>query len=271
MFLDDGTILIGTIIGTDSGGTRYLAFEREIKIASQAILRTEKDIKTLEGLPLTVELMDGSILHGTIADYDPEIGLFLDISFGVLTVPNQSIKSIVDPEWRIRYSGSPFLARAGISVYFPILDSAAGFGPSIAIDFAAEWSVPLLRGLTAGFDARYSFADFLLVEASEYSFISVQPEASYRILSLRTREDWLRLFSPFVSIGAGPVYISLTDSTGFLSNMGELSLGFNAKIGLDMELFQGWGIRLQGRTDLYLQQGSPFIQLSVGLMATYDR
>ncbi len=271
LFLDDGTIIIGTIIGTDSEGARYLAYEREIKLASKNIRRSEADLKVLEGLPLVVELMDGSILRGAIADYDPEIGVFLDISFGVLTVPNQSIKSIVDPARRLRYAGSSFLARAGASLYLPILDSAKRFGPDFSIDLAAEWAIPFVRGLTAGFDARYSFVDFKSTGNAEYSFISVSPEVSYRLLSLHTREDWLNSFVPFVSVGAGPVYISSEDSTGSFSHLAELDFGLNAKIGLDIELSQGWGIRAQGRSDLYFQDGDPFISLSVGLLASYDR
>jgi small nuclear ribonucleoprotein (snRNP)-like protein len=271
VFLDDGTILIGAIIGTDAGGTRYLAFDREIKVASQDIKRSEKDLKSLEGLPLTVELMDGSVLRGTIADYDPEIGLFLDISFGVLTVPNQSIKSIVDPARRLRFSGPPFMARAGASWYFPILDSAAGFGSSIALDAAAHWSLPYFRGLTVGLDARYSFADFLAVDTVQYSFASLQPEIGYSILFFRTNEDWTRMLMPFLSIGAGPVYVNLSDPSAYPSQLGELCLGFVFKLGLDIEIYQGWGLRLQGRGDLYLQQESPFVSISAGLMASYDR
>jgi len=191
--------------------------------------------------------------------------------FGVLTVPLQSIKEITDPARRVRYAGTPLLVRAGASYYFPLLDAAAGFGPSIAIDLAAEWSIPLLRGLTAGFDARYSFADFLAVDTVQYSFISVEPEASYRMLFLRTRTDWIRNLSPFISAGAGPVYVNLVDPAGYPGQIGELSLGFNVKLGLDVDLYNGWGFRLQGRSDLYLQQGRPFLSLSFGLMASYDR
>jgi hypothetical protein len=271
VFTDDGAILIGTIIRPEPGGMRYLAYGREMLLPSQSIQRSESDLKVLEKLPLDVELMDGSVLRGTFADFDPEIGLFLDISFGVLTVPVQSIKAVTDPVKRLRYAGSPFMARAGASWYFPVLSGASSFGPSLGIDLAAEWSVPLLRGLSAGFDARYAFADFLPSQSVNYSFVSVAPEASYRLLFLRTRDDWLRNLTPFVSAGVGPVYINLLDPGGYPSQMGELSLGVNMKLGLDVDIFKGVGIRLQGRSDLYLQQGNPFVLLSIGLMASYDR
>jgi hypothetical protein len=271
IFLDDGTLLIGTIIGTDAGGTRYSAFEREIKVPSQDIRRSEKDLKSIEGLPLTVELMDGSVLRGTIADYDPEIGLFLDISFGVLTVPNQSIRAIVDPARRLRFSGPPFMARAGISGYFPVFASAVGFGPSIALDMTACVALPFFRGLTAGLDVRYSFADFLVVDTVEYSFVSLQPEIGYNLLYFRTNEDFTRMLMPFASIGAGPVYVSQSDPSGYPSQMGELCLGIVLKIGVDIEIYQGWGLRLQERNDIYLQQGSPFVSVSIGFMIAYDR
>jgi len=271
VFTDDGTILIGTIVRAEPGGMRYLAYGRETVLPSGRIQRSEGDLKALEGMPLTVELMDGSSLRGTFADFDPEIGLFLDISFGVLTVPIQSIKAVVDPVKRLRYAGSPFIARAGASYYFPVLGAASSFGPSLGIDVAAEWSVPLLRGLTAGFDARYSFADYLTSDTAHYSFASVVPEASYRMLFLRTRADWLRNMTPFVSAGVGPVYVNLTDPGGSPSQMGELDLALNVKLGLDLDFFKGIGLRLQGRGDLYFQQGGPFILISAGLMASYDR
>jgi len=271
VFSDDGAIFIGTIIRPEPGGMRYLAYGREVLLPSGSIQRSESDLKVLQGLPLTVELMDGSVLRGTVADFDPEIGLFLDISFGVLTVPLQSIKAVTDPVKRVRYAGSPFIARAGASCYFPILSAASSFGPSLGVDVAAEWSIALLRGLSAGFDARYAFADFLPSSTVQYSFLSVAPEASYRMLFLRTRADWLRNLTPFVSAGVGPVYVNLADPGGYPSQMGELSLGVNLKLGLDIDLFKGVGLRFQGRSDLYLQQGSPFVLLSLGIMASYDR
>jgi hypothetical protein len=271
IFIDDGAILIGSIIGAEAGQVRYLAYGREVKVQSDRIQRTEKDLKALENLTVTVELMDSSLLKGTVSDYDSEIGLFLDIDFGVLTIPNQSIKAIVDPARRVRYAGTPFIARAGASCYFPILDGAALFGPSVAIDTAAEWSIPFLRGLYAGFDARYSFAAFLPAATAQYSFVSVEPEASYRMLFLRTREDFLRSLTPFISAGIGPVYVGLVDPTTYPSTMGELNLGMNVKLGLDVDFWEGLGARIQGRGDLYFQQGSPFISLSVGLMISYDR
>lgn len=269
VFMDDGAIIIGSVLGAESGVMRYQAYGREVRLQSRDIWRTENDIKALSALPVTVELMDGSLLRGTVADYDPDVGLFLDITFGVLTIPNQSIKSIVDPARRVRYAGTPFLVRAGASYYFPILGDASMFGPSFAIDLAAEWSIPL-RGLSVGFDARYSFADFLPSGTVHYSFMSVEPELSYRMLFLRTRDDWLSALTPFISTGAGAMYVNLVDPSGYPNNTGELCLGFNAKLGLDIDFFKGWGLRLQGRGDLYLQQGSPFISLSAGLMASYD-
>jgi hypothetical protein len=271
VFTDDGAILIGSIVRPEPGGLRFLAYGREYSLPSANIQRSESDIKVLDGVPLTVELMDGLVLRGVFADYDPDIGLFLDISFGVLTIPIPSIKSVTDPVRRLRYAGSPFFARVGGAYYFPVFDAASSFGPSFGIDVAAEWSVPFLRGLSAGFDARYAFADYLPSAAAHYTFISAQPEASYRMLFLRTRSDWLSNLTPFVSAGMGPVYVSLADDSQSPPQMGELDLGLNLKLGLDIDVFKGFGLRLQGRGDLYFQQGGPFVLFSVGLLASYDR
>jgi hypothetical protein len=270
LFLKDGTILIGTIVSSGAEGTRYQAFGREVTLLPQDIKKTAADVKALEHVPLTVQLMEGSVLHGTVADYDPEVGLFLDISFGVLTIPVASIKAIMDPTTEVRHSGSSFGIRAGGSWYFPILDAAKSFASSPAIDLSAQWRLPFLLGLTAGFDARYSFSSLVSSGSAKYSFISVEPEVGYRLLVWRNNQNLMRIFTPFVSLGAGAVYVNLSDPSASPEQQGEMNLGFNAKTGLDVELAAGWGLRLQGRADLYLQKKSPFLSLSAGLMATFD-
>jgi hypothetical protein len=269
-FTDKGAILIGTIVKSATGTTTILDRGNEKSIPSASILRSEPSTDALKDLPVTIELMDGSLIRGKISDFDADIGIFLDISFGVLTIPNQSVKTVIDPAQRRLYAGPPAHALLGASYYFPVFGANADFGPALRAEGSADWALPGLRGANIGFDASYSFTDFIPSDLVDYSFTSLQPTISYRWLDARLRKDFLKILTPFASIGAGPAYVLASQPGTYPERIGELTVGALFKAGVDIDAFKGLGLRVQGRADVFFQQGAPFTTLSVGALFSYD-
>ncbi len=266
VFTEEGFIFIGTIIQTEQGYSSYQFMDREVRLMASRIIRTEADIDVLTDLPVRVELMDGSILRGTIVDYAPDIGIFLDIDFGVLTIPKASIRSIIEPMQGRRYSGNPFQAKAGASWYFPIGESSGSFGSAIRIEGLGAYSISGIRGLSIGLDFTYSFTNFNAVPSVDYAFITLEPFVSFRYLAWRTKPSIIRILTPFAELGAGALYVRATDPFSVPSMFGELCAGAFIKTGFDFELFKIFSLRAQLRFDSYLQNDKPFLALSAGIL-----
>jgi hypothetical protein len=266
LFTNDGRIIIGSTGKTEGGWTTYQDSSGEKKIKSGQIIRSEASLESLLTLLVEVELMDGSVLHGKISDYDADIGVFLDISFGVLTIPNPSVKSIVDPKRAKLYSGSSIQAKLGGSYYLPVGGLAADFSSSFRIEGMASIALPWVRGLSAGLDLGYNFADFSPVANVNYMFVTLEPLLSYRFLDLRTSSSWTRVLTPFAELGAGPVYIGVSDPQGVPVDQGEISFGAFAKAGCDIQAYREFSLRAQIRFDAVIQEGQPFMALSFGIL-----
>jgi hypothetical protein len=269
LFTDDGNVIIGTIVKSEGGLSTYRTLGGQIAVESASIMRSEPSIDSLAELPVFVELMDGSMLRGKIVDFDPDIGLFLDISFGVLTIPGASVKSIKEPKQDRLYSGNPFGARLGASWYLPIGGLASQFGPSLRFEATASYMLPKVRGLALGLDLSYSLADFTAREDVDYDFIALEPLVSFHYLDWRTKSSFIRMFSPFAEAGLGPVLVRADDTSGSLDKLGEMSLGAFAKLGCDIDLIKGFGLRAQLRFDAYLQKGAPFMAVSAGILGGF--
>ena len=257
VFTEQGYIVIGTIVKTEAGYSTYSSMGRVEVLKSSEIIRSESSLEALAGVPVQVELMNGSTLRGTISDFDPDIGLFLDISFGVITVPNASVKAIIEPKQRGRYTGSPAQVRAGASYYYPLGALGEDFSPDLRIEGMAAFSLGAPRGLSAGIDVAYSFAKFIPSAQAAYSFVSAEPMLSYRWLGLRTKSTLAQAFAPFLELGGGAVYVKVDDPSGFPPTLGELNPGAFAALGCDVFIFKELCLRLQGRFDAYSRRGSP--------------
>lgn len=269
VFTEDGRIVIGTIVKSEEGLSTYQSLGGEVVLESSRIVRSESSAESLTALPVIVELMDGSVLRGKIVDFDPDIGIFLDISFGVLTIPSASVGSIVEPIQNRRYAGSPFGARLGASWYLPVGGLAADFSSALRIEATASYSLPRLRGLAAGLDLSYSFADFTARSDVDYGFIALEPLVSWHYLDWRTKSSFAKVFAPFAELGLGPVYVEVDDTSGTLDKLGEICLGTFAKLGCDLDLFSGFGLRAQARFDAFFQKGQPFMAVSVGILGGF--
>ena len=270
LFLNDGEIIIGDIENQAEGGVAYSAFGRRIVVDVAQVYKTDTKLSVLFERKTSIELRDGTSFQGKVADYDKEIGLFLDIGFGVLTIPTSSLKSVIDPVRRVRYAGAPWQVQAGGSFNAPLLDSSTYFGAFGGFEAGGSWSIPALRGLCAGAELVYALPNYTYSSRLSYSLWSFMPTATYKHLDLRMREDWLGMFVPYASLSAGPAYIAVKDSGASPSSYGNLTFGLKAALGLEFFPLPSYFLRLEARGTTYLQSGTPFYAFGAALLAGYQ-
>ncbi|HOV39796.1 MAG TPA: hypothetical protein PLG79_13805, partial [Spirochaetales bacterium] len=258
LYLKNGEILIGTIKQTTSKGVLYNTFKGEVELAVSDILRTEISIDHLKTIPISIELKDLSVLKGTAVDYDSEIGLFLDIAFGTLTIPLSSINRILEIEQSARFNGNPYHVSAGGGMYFPISGNSNDFNSSWLSILELQISIPGIRGLYGGIQAAYHNADYTANSTTDYYFVSICPEITYKYLDLRIQKGVLNLFIPFITFYTGLTYINISDSNLYPSSYGDIALSFNVKIGSEVIAFKEFSIEIAALFGSILQEETPF-------------
>jgi len=65
---------------------------------------SEKRLDNIKKLYIAIQLKDGSIIKGTIQNYDEEIGVLINTGLGQNTIPVSSIKEIYNPTIRELYN-----------------------------------------------------------------------------------------------------------------------------------------------------------------------
>ena len=103
--MKDGRIYIGKVVTASAGGVTVEAQGRTFTVDQMDILKTDENISALKELPIEVVLNDGSVIKGTVSDYDEEVGFLIDLEIGSLTVPPGSVRRIENPEQRNYYNG----------------------------------------------------------------------------------------------------------------------------------------------------------------------
>jgi len=269
VFLKDGSVVIGTITGTSEGAVRYLVAGEEIDFAIGSILRTDRELSALAELPLEAVLKDGSIIRGKIVDYDEELGYFIDIAFGTLTLPLSTVDELVDPVRRTAFEGASFQVRAGGGVYLPVLDDSGAFGQSWTAAAGASWALAFVRGLSGGIGVSRSAAAYD-EEDIEYSFFAVRPELTYRYLGLRLRDSILNRLTPFASVSFGPAYVAVVNPDTVPDDYGELIAAAGLSAGFELRVAAGIALRMEGTFDAYLQEGTPFCTAGALLSVAYE-
>jgi hypothetical protein len=269
IFLKDGTVLIGTLVDASGTGLRYESFGKEREIDAGSVLDTLKELSSVTGKPFDVVLTDGSVFTGSIADYDPEIGLFLDLSIGALTIPSSGIADIVDTAQRRRWVGSDLALRAAAYGIWPLANE--DFGISFAAGVSADARLPA-RGLTAGAAATWSPLDYKTSAEVEYNLLSVVGRIGYRLLGSGDAKGPLARLSPFAYLGAGAVYIGIKDSRPGASSpsSGGMAPCIAAELGVDFAITQSWSIRLSCRPDFILQSDGLFSTVGAGLSLAWE-
>jgi hypothetical protein len=271
--IEDGTVYVGKITGADENGVTLEAFGRKIRVASNSILSTETGKTDLQSESLEVHLQNGSVFRGKINDYDPEIGLLMEVDFGSLTIPFENVKTIVDPRQRDRYIGP--LGQVGLAAayHWPVGSLASTFGSGWAASAFAEINLNLVRGLYAGIEATHFFVNYPSSPDVSYGITALVAGPMYRLLVLRTSSiDFINLLVPWASLGGGVAYVSVQDrrAGAYQPSYGELDPAWCAGAGLDVCPLEWLAFRLHARW-LAVQQARDLLHMpSVHLGAAYS-
>ena len=265
LFLVDGEILIGDFVSSSSQGLLYKTYKGDVVVFVNALVKSEKSIAALESLPVELILKDNSVIKGTIVDFDEDIGIFIDISFGTLTVPSSAVNKIVDPVQRKRYNGASFQYGVSGGLYYPLGPTAQYFGLSWLASLSLQAIVPGIRGLFWGADVTFNDTNFLQLASTKYYFVSVSPEVSYKLLDLRTKQGFINIFSPFASLGVGLAYINVSDEMLYPPSYGNLTLRSYAKIGTEIAITPLVSASVAGYVDILVQGVDPFFSAGLTL------
>ena len=104
VWLKDGGICLGEIEIVDPTGITIKTFGETKKILQSEIVKSEKRLDNIKKLYIAIQLKDGSIIKGTIQNYDEEIGVLINTGLGQNTIPVSSIKEIYNPTIRELYN-----------------------------------------------------------------------------------------------------------------------------------------------------------------------
>jgi hypothetical protein len=269
VLLADGTVIIGSLVDAEGSQLSYESFGSVRKIDSSKVIETSKELSALSGRSFDVVLADKSVFTGSLADYDPEIGLFVDLSIGTLTLPASGVARIEDPVQRRLWVGSDFSLRASAVYYWPL--GSESFSPSIAAGLSAEARLPY-RGLTLGLATEWSPLNYEDSSEVEYSLYSAVARLGYRYLGWRSSRGALAFLTPFASVGAGFTYIGIKDSRPGANSpsSGGMAPRLAAELGVEFLPSRGISVRALCRPDLVLQAGGSFSTLGAGLSAAWE-
>jgi hypothetical protein len=268
----DGRIYLGNVISAESGAVTVEAGGRQVTLSSGNILKTEKDFETLKTQIVEIELKDKSVVSGKVTDYDADIGLLLDIEFGSLTIPAESIEEITDPVQEKIYNGYPFQTGAQGSFYLPVGDLASSFSPSVNVLGFFELNPGLFRGLFFRFEGGARFASYPDNTSLDFALFSLNAGVAYRVLFLRTTSvPFLNIMVPYLFAGVGVTYVALHDNREnvFPADYGEMNLNITAQAGFDFFILNNLVVRVYAGWTMIMQMSTPLHLIEPGIGVVY--
>ena len=267
--LKDGTILLGNVTTASEDGVVLAALGKTIRIPTSEISKTETDLEALRSQALELLLKDGSVIRGMVKDYDAEIGLYVDLEFGEITIPLESLGSIQDPVQRNRSRGYPIQAGISAAYYQPVGSLGSSFGSNFSISAFAEFNLKIVRGLYAGVDFSHLFLTYKADADLSYGISALTAGPIYQLLLLRTSNlPFIKNLVPWAGLSAGVAYVAVKDQAAAAS-YGEMDPVFGAGLGLDYHAGARFLVRLSGRWLLVPQSASAFQLLAGGLGLAY--
>lgn len=270
----DGSIYLGSILSAGERGVTIEAFGSSTSLNPRQILRTESGIGSLAQTLVELHLKDGSVIRGTITNYDPDIGLLVGIEFGTLTIPYESLRAVEDPQQRGAYRGQSWMIGASGAWYWPVGDYALSFSSNAWLSLSGTVSLPWVRGLYAGIDAAYWLMGYLPTTEVEYQLLTAMADVSYRIPILRaTSIPVIRDLVPWASLGFGVAWVGVHDlrAGAFPAAYGELDPVLGCAAGIDWHVGQRFLVRLEGRWAAVLQSTSALHLVGAGIGVRYGR
>ncbi len=142
--MKDGRIFIGRVFTVNSDGVILLVFGEKITVQFNDILISDPDFRNLKGRELEIILKDSSTMLGKVQDYDTDVGLLVEIDFGVITVPPDKITSIMDHYQRSKQLAHFMQIGAQCGYYFMIGDLGSVFDINISAHIFSEFNLGFL-------------------------------------------------------------------------------------------------------------------------------
>jgi len=133
--MKDGRIFIGRVFTVNSDGVILLVFGEKITVQFNDILISDPDFRNLKGRELEIILKDSSTMLGKVQDYDTDVGLLVEIDFGVITVPPDKISKQLAHFMQIG---------AQCGYYFMIGDLGSVFDINISAHIFSEFNLGFL-------------------------------------------------------------------------------------------------------------------------------
>jgi len=270
IMLHDGNIYLGTISKTDSSGIVIETFGQTLTISQSDILKSEKNFDSFKDVTTDITLKDGSIIKGKIQNYDEEVGLFVNINFGTITLPVESVKEISNGEQKIKNNGYNYLAGLTLGYYQPLGGDGKFSGSFLTTAFLEKDST-LFRGLFIGaglsyFDMNHENSDLI------YSMFILKPYLSYKFLTFRKSSNILiNRFIPFSRVGCGFSYIKLKDGRPNADSSSSIELNpvISAGAGFDVVITKNVIFRLAADWAIVPQSSEMFQAASLNFGAVY--
>ena len=271
IIIKDGSIFLGQIKSADSKGVVIESFGKNTTISQSKIVKSSKDVRDIAGTPVEVLMKDGSVMKGEILNYDDEIGLLIKADFGTLTLKADRIVSIYNRVEKKLYYGPT--AHFGITsgMYFPMGGFKKDFMNQPFISLFTEINSGFARGLFFGADLGYLFLRYKTDRDIHYNSFALKAYAQYRFLDFRNLKSAGRIFVPFVSAGAGIIYITRKDErlmtllTFTNKRKNEINALYNITLGLDLCATDNFIIRIQGGWLGFQQKSSVLNSFTAGL------
>jgi small nuclear ribonucleoprotein (snRNP)-like protein len=271
VFLQNGDIILGTLSGPVPGGVTYTAFGGEITVPLDSITATGKSLSDIAKKKVKVVLKDGSTIQGEIVDFDTDIGVFIDISFGTLTIPCAAISEIYQADRRTRYTGAAMQISTYGGLYKPFGDSSKYFGSGWYAGAGVDWFIPPCRGFYVGVRSTLYGIHYTPDTSVKYFMISLRPEITYKYMGWRMHNSFLASLVPYASFGAGPAYIEIKDPASYPANYGSIAGEIVLSTGVEFSVLRNLIIKLEGNGSVVLQKGTPFYTAGAMLSLCYER
>lgn len=263
VFLKSGEVVLGNLISASSGNVVMRSLGKERIIEASKIAKSEEGLGSLQTLPLEIYLKDGTVMRGMIVDYDEEIGVFIDISFGNIALPVGTIEIIRDPRVAKAIGDDRIVGLSG-RVGLPLAES---FGISGGMTASVDFKSSMLHRLYIGADISWNPLNYTSMDQIEYMLAGLTIHALYRFSGLGEDSRFFSTFVPYAKLGGGAVLVQVIDSRTDASapRQGGLTGMVTGQIGLEWKLPSRFWLRGSINTDLVFQSGGLFFLPGAGL------
>jgi hypothetical protein len=236
----------------------------ERTIDAGIIERSEQSLNVLQNVPLEVLLKDGTVIHGSIVDYDEEIGVFVHISFGNLALPFPTIEMIQDPSRVVKVKTDDQVIGFSGQWTFTTSDD---FGSSVGLTGTADFRLRSVPGLYLGTDVFWYPLKYTGNDEVNYNLGGLNAHLLYKALWL---EDVWRVFGvlvPYAKLGGGAAFVQVNDdrASAAVEQQGSLTGLAVGQLGFEWNLPSIFWMRFFFNADLVFQSSGVFFLPGAGI------